>query len=178
MSSREGDVVEIAWLFDRIGQAIEERGSQSHQELIAGALRYQFLKAKVGSDVVFDINEAVSLQGNSGSYLQYAHARARSILNKTSVSAKMPDRLDEAERMLVRKLSENYDVIDRAVKDLTPHVVCTYLYELAQTFNRFYEATRIIGEAREAERLYLVDLYAQTLARGLKLLGIQAPDKM
>jgi arginyl-tRNA synthetase len=178
MSSREGDVVEIAWLFDRIGQAIEERGSQSHQELIAGALRYQFLKAKVGSDVVFDVNEAVSLQGNSGSYLQYAHARARSILNKTSVSAKMPDRLDEAERMLVRKLSENYDVIDRAVKDLTPHVVCTYLYELAQTFNRFYEATRIIGEAREAERLYLVDLYAQTLARGLKLLGIQAPDKM
>ena len=69
MSSRSGDVVEIAWLFDEFKKAIEARGGEGSDEIIAGALRYQFLKVKIGSDVVFDINEAVSLSGNTGSYL-------------------------------------------------------------------------------------------------------------
>ncbi|QQS19200.1 hypothetical protein IPL68_03115 [Candidatus Saccharibacteria bacterium] len=59
-----------------------------------------------------------------------------------------------------------------------PHHICTYLYELAQEFNRFYEKNRVIGDEREALRLYLVDTYATTLKNGLELLGIHAPERM
>lgn len=64
MSSRDGDVVEVTWLFDEFAKAIKERGGVASDAIIAGALRYQFLKVRLGSDVVFDINEAVSLTGN------------------------------------------------------------------------------------------------------------------
>jgi arginyl-tRNA synthetase len=147
---------------------------------VAGALRYQFLKIRVGSDVVFDINEAVSLHGNSGSYLQYAHARACSILGKASVAPKELSgiSLEEAERPLVRKLSEYAEVATRAQEGLLPHYICTYLYELAQEFNRFYEKNKVVGSGREAERVALVGSYAATLKSGLELLGIHAPEKM
>ena len=91
MSSRDGDVVEIAWLFDQFADAIRERGGQPNDAVVAGALRYQFLKVKIGSDVVFDVNEAVGLVGNTGSYLQYAHARARQIIKKSSTDFVMPE---------------------------------------------------------------------------------------
>jgi len=180
MSSRTGDVIEIAWLFDRIAEAIAERGGQPTDEIVAGALRYQFLKVRIGSDVVFDINEAVSLHGNSGSYLQYAHARAKSILEKAAADpAELATaELDPAERSLVRKLTEYCEVVQVARRDLLPHGICTYLYELCQEFNRFYEKSRVIGSDQEAKRVALVAQYAETLQHGLAVLGIHAPDKM
>jgi arginyl-tRNA synthetase len=180
MSSRTGDVVEIDWLFDQVGKAIKALGAQVSDAAIAGALRYQFLKVRVGSDVVFDIEEAVSIQGNSGPYLQYAHARARSILRKSSSGQGGLDNveLEADERSLVRKVSEFTEVVDRAVGELKTHYICSYLYELAQTFNRFYEHNRVIDDPRESVRLSLVQAYADRLKAGLELLGINAPDTM
>jgi arginyl-tRNA synthetase len=180
MSSRTGEVVEIAWLFEKVAEAIVERGGQATDEIVAGALRYQFLKVRIGSDVVFDINEAVSLYGNSGSYLQYAYARACSILQKTTVVSALLEGADlnAMERALVRKLDEYSDVVATAKAELLPHGICTYLYELAQEFNRFYEKNRVIGSDEEAKRLALVTHYANTLKQGLKILGIIAPEKM
>lgn len=177
MSSRDGDVIEIAWLFDEFAKAIEARGGEPDDTIIAGALRYQFLKVKIGSDVVFDINEAVSLTGNTGSYLQYAHARARRILEKVSGAAALEDVRDE-DHALVRKLSEYAEVISLAKRSLEPHHICTYLFELAQEFNRFYEKNQVVGTDEEAHRAGLVALYADTLRAGLMILGIDAPDKM
>jgi arginyl-tRNA synthetase len=180
MSSRTGDVIEISWLFDVIGQAIAERGGEATDDIIAGALRYQFLKVKIGSDVIFDVNEAVSLHGNSGSYLQYAYARANSILQK--VATQPADLasivLQPDERPLVRKLTEYSDVLTTAKRDLLPHHICTYLYELAQEFNRFYEKNKVVGSDREAERTALIVRYAAVLKAGLAVLGIDAPEKM
>ena len=179
MSSRDGEVIEIDWLFDQIANAITERGGEPTEDIIAGALRYAFLRVRVGSDIVFDINEAVSIQGNSGPYLQYAHARACSILAKSSVESTVQiSELDTNERELVRKIGEYSEVLDKAVTELMPHHICNYLYELAQEFNRFYEKSRIIGDEREALRLHIVELYRSTLARGLRVLGIVAPEKM
>lgn len=180
MSSRTGDVVEINWLFDRIGEAITERGGEATDAIVAGALRYQFLKVRIGSDVVFDINEAVSLHGNSGSYLQYAYARASSILEKATATPQelASIELADTERALVRKMTEYAGVIATAQRDLLPHQICAYLYELAQEFNRFYEKNQVVGSDREAERVTLVGQYATTLKDGLLILGIEAPERM
>lgn len=179
MSSREGDVVEIGWLFDRVSEAISERGGEVTDDVVAGALRYQFLRVKIGNDVVFDVNESVSLTGNSGPYLQYAHARACSILEKAGeFSAQEVVEYTESERSLMLKLSEYPEIVELASRELLPHHLCNYLYELAQTFNRFYEKSRIIGDERQNQRLAIVSRYRDTLAEGLALLGISAPDKL
>ncbi len=178
MSSRTGDVLEISWLFDQVAEALKTRGGQDDDPAIAAVLRYQFLKVRVGSDVVFDINEAVSIEGNSGPYLQYAHARARSILAKSSKTAVAISSIEPSERQLVLKLSENKEIIQRAEAELMPHLICNYLFELAQEFNRFYENNRVIDDPREGERLKLVTIYAETLKNGLSLLGMQAPEHM
>lgn len=181
MSSRDGDVVEIGWLFDQVAEAIRVRGGEVTEAIVAGALRYAFLKVRIGGDVVFDINESVSIQGNSGPYLQYAHARACSILDKAKREQPTTEErvhFEDGERSLVLKISECSEVIEKATGELLPHYVCTYLYELAQEFNRFYEHNKVIGHEREALRLQLVALYRDTLAYGLRLLGIIAPEKM
>lgn len=178
MSSRDGDVVEIAWLFDEFASAITARGGEPTDQIVAGALRYQFLKVKIGSDVVFDINEAVSLTGNTGSYLQYAHARARRILEKVTAVPSYPTELFQEDRALVRKLGEYHEVVARAYRLLEPHHVCTYLFELAQEFNRYYEQHHVVGSEHEAHRTGLVAVYADTLQAGLNTLGIVAPETM
>ena len=78
----------------------------------------------------------------------------------------------------MRKLSHYADVVEEAMRELAPHHICTYLYELAQEFNRFYEQNMVIGDERETERLVLVEQYANTLKNGLNLLGIHAPQQM
>jgi arginyl-tRNA synthetase len=177
MSSRDGDVVEIGWLFDQFQNAITERGGEPTDDIAAGALRYQFLKVKIGSDVTFDINEAVSLQGNTGSYIQYAHARARSILAKVEQVGELTT-VQAEDRAIVRKLGQYSETVAHAQKLLEPHHICTYLFELAQEFNRYYELNQVIGSDQEAHRVALVKVYADTLQKGLGLLGIAAPDKM
>jgi len=179
MSSRTGDVVTIGWLFNEFSKAITERGGEASDEIVAGALRYQFLKVKIGSDVIFDVNEAVSLTGNTGSYLQYAHARAKSILEKVnSDSLTRPAEVRQEDRALVRKLGEYHEIVELATKSLEPHAICMYLFELAQEFNRYYEKNQVVGSDHELHRAGLVSLYADTLKAGLTVLGIHAPEKM
>lgn len=176
MSSRDGNVITIDWIFDQFRQAIEDRGAVATDATIAGALRYQFLKVKIGSDVIFDINDAVSITGNTGSYLQYAHARAKSILRK--IDHAEIKQLQPEDRILVRKMGEYSDVVDLATRQLEPHHICQYLFELAQEFNRYYERNRVVGSELQAHRAGLVAAYARILADGLALLGIHAPDEL
>ena len=178
MSSRTGEVVTIEWLFNEFAKAIAAHGGDASEEIVAGALRYQFLKVKIGSDVVFDINEAVSLTGNTGSYLQYAHARARRILEKSAQTPVFPQVMYDEDRTLIRKLSEYRETVEQAAQGLEPHHICAYLFELAQEFNRYYEHHQVIGSGKEAHRIAIVALYADILKAGLAILGISAPDEM
>lgn len=179
MSSRTGEVIEIDWLFDQFRHAITERGGDPTDDIIAGALRYQFLKVKIGGDVVFDVNDAVSLTGNTGSYLQYAHARARRILEKVSSGdIQRPTEVHDEDRMLVRKMGEYREVVELATRTLEPHHICSYLFELAQEFNRYYEKNQVVGSEHEAHRAGLVAVYADILRAGLMILGIAAPEKI
>lgn len=177
MSSRKGNIVRAVDVLDVATQASKKVGRESEQSAL-GAVKYAFIKSRIGADIIYDPEESVSLEGNSGPYLQYAHARARSILRKAEDAERHITGLDDAERQLARKIGEYPEVIQKAVDELMPHHICTYLYELAQAFNRFYEQAKVIGDPRQATRLKLVQLYADVLKDGLNLLGITAPDKM
>ncbi len=179
MSSRKGNflrAVDVLEAAETAGKTMNE----NHDETTSlGAVKYAFLKQRIGGDIIYEPEESVSLQGNSGPYLQYAHARARSVLAKKSpTERKSINDLQDGERSLLRKISEYPEVVDKALYELMPHAICTYLYELAQTFNRFYEHNRVIDDEREALRLELVRLYADTLKDGLGILGIVAPERM
>lgn len=181
MSSRTGNVYPAMDLLLQVKAAVHKQYPDSpvRKEVTFGAVKYAFLKHRLGSDIVFDIKESISLEGNSGPYLQYAHARAATILHKTDTneSTKIIG-FDKNERSLARKIGEYPEVVQKAISELMPHHICTYLYELAQAFNRFYETSRIIGDERENTRLQLVKAYQQVLKNGLDILNIVAPERM
>jgi arginyl-tRNA synthetase len=182
MSSREGNVYAAMDLLLEVKAAVHKQYPDSpvRKEVTFAAVKYAFLKHRLGTDIVFDIDESVSLEGNSGPYIQYAHARAASILAKAphQTEPKADAAMDESERSLARKIGEYPEVLQKAGDELMPHHICTYLYELAQTFNRFYEVSRIIGDEREEIRLTLTRSYQQVLKSGLGILNISAPDHM
>lgn len=179
MSSRKGNILRAIDIIEAAEKAAQELDNNSSNETILAAIKYAFLKTRIGGDVIYDPAEAVALEGNSGPYLQYAHARARSIASKSKATQKSQlSELESGERTLAIKLSEFSEVVGRAAENFMPHLICTYLYELSQEFNRFYEHNRVIDDPREAERLHLVELYASVLKKGLELLGIHAPESM
>lgn len=181
MSSRKGNILSADAILDATRDAYREaRGdAQDAMMTVIGAVRYSFLKNRIGGDIIYDPAESVSLEGNSGPYLQYAHARARSILRKaTTDSRDVSPKFNAAERSLLRKISEYTEIVDKAITELMPHHICGYLYELCQEFNRFYEHNRVIDDARQNLRLKLVERYADRLKSGLELLGITTPVHM
>lgn len=178
MSSRKGNILKAVDVLDMTADAVRVAGRSDEEPVVLAAVKYAFLKQRLGGDIIYEPDESVALEGNSGPYLQYAHARARSILAKADKAIDAPKDFQPDERSLVRKISEYSEVVDKAVTELMPHHICTYLYELAQVFNRFYEKNRVIGDDREANRLWLAETYADTLKKGLGLLNITAPDKM
>lgn len=181
MSSRKGNVVTARSLIEN---AIQRAGERNPDEATAetvgvAAVKYAILRAKPGSDVVFDIEQALSTEGDSGPYLQYSYARARSILEKASANnlsgeRHAPENLTPLERMLPRFPS----VVLRAAGEFEPHYVTTYLTELAGAFNSWYANEKIIGSDHEEYKLALTAAFAQTMKNGLWLLGIEAPEKM
>ena len=167
MSSRMGNFLRATDVLEIVADANEATQGNRDEAPILGAIKYAFLKFKIGADSWFDPKESVSISGNSGPYLQYALARAKSIIkNRDSKDTDfnlLSGDYTKYERDLLLKITDYKDVIQQATIELTPHILCTYLYELAQTFNRFYENSRVIDDERENIRLYLVTAYVTSL---------------
>lgn len=182
MSSRKGNFLRAVDVIEAVADANESSQGNRDDAPVLGAIKYAFLKNRIGADIIFEPKESVSLQGNSGPYLQYALARAHSILRKSinkNLELTIPNsEYSQYERSLLAKIIEYPDVITEATVDLAPHQLCTYLYELAQTFNRFYENSKVVGDEREIIRTYLVMAYANVLNSGLIMLGIPTPERM
>ncbi len=148
-----------------------------------GAVKYADLSTSRVKDYTFDIARMVSLTGNTSVYLQYAHARIRSILRRAGSDAGELDPglpLHPAERALVLALDEFGDVLADVAATSEPHRLCNYLFDTAKAFTDFYENCPVLsapGGVR-ANRLALCRLAAATLSEGLGLLGIAAPDRM
>lgn len=180
MSSRLGNVARGIDVVTAVRQRVTELVDNTDviEDVTMGAIKYAFCRYKLGGDIAFNIDETVSLQGNSGPYLQYAHARVSAIIAKSDQTPQYAGILDQHERELVVKLGEYTDILNDAINELSLHGLCGYLYELAQTFNRFYEHAQIVGHEREAHRLAIAHQYRHVLADGLELLGIAAIEKM
>lgn len=177
MSSRKGNILRAVDVLDVAHEANTQKGDND-KEIELGAVKYSFLKVRIGGDIIYDPQESVSLEGNSGPYLQYSYARTSSILRKTKSQDREITDLTEDERQLSLKIGDFNVVCQKAINELAPHIVCTYLYELTQEFNRFYEKNRVIGDEREVARITLLTIYKEILKQGLKILNIPVLEKM
>lgn len=180
MSSRKGNLLKAVDILKSAEVSAKALSPETAREVIIGAVKYSFLKSSLGGDIIFDAKESVAIEGNSGPYLQYALVRADSIIKKAGSAGGPPkaSELNKTERSLARKISMFPEIFKNALDELSPHLICTYLYELAQTFNRFYETNRVIGDERSPIRLELVRSYAAVLEKGLNVLGVEKPERM
>ncbi|MDT0187489.1 arginine--tRNA ligase [Microbacterium sp. ARD31] len=164
---------------DRPGLSEEERAALAPQVGI-GAVKYADLSVAHDSEYVFDLERMVALNGNTSRYLQYAVARTRSIFRHAGVTPGAVVVAEPEERALALALLDFGDVVDEVGRTLEPHQLCTYLFDLAQTYSVFYERCPVLKAepAVTASRLTLTGLTRDVLVRGLDLLGIEAPEVM
>jgi len=135
------------------------------------------LKSGIGNNVVFDFKTSISFEGNSGPYLQYTYARCQSVLKKSQKKpgGEVKEKVNQEERQVLQLLSRFDEILTQAAEELAPNVVAMYLFDLAQTFNSFYNQHKI---ADNQFRLSLTEKTAKIIKQGLEVLGIFAPEKM
>lgn len=183
MSSRTGNILSA---IDLVNMAISEVEKLSDGEgdvdaVGLGAVKYSFLKTNPLQNVQFDFGESISTQGNSGPYIQYTYARTQSVLEKArSTKSEVPSisDLEREERAVMRLLVRFPEVITTAAKMYSPNLLAQYLFELAQSFNSFYNSHKIIGSEKQEFRLKLTQATGVVIKNGLSLLGIEAPERM
>jgi arginyl-tRNA synthetase len=203
MKSREGTVVDADDLIsEMIGEAenqtralgkIEEMDGEEALELFRmiglGALKFFLLKVDPRKRMLFDPNESIQLQGFTGPFIQYTHARIRAVLRKADgLGVSLPPAqlepvavLESAEREVIRLLSAYEDRVREAARMYSPAIIANYVYELAKEYNQFYQSIPILGESDNARLMLRVALsaaVARTLAKGMGLLGIKVPERM
>jgi arginyl-tRNA synthetase len=213
MSTRKGNVI---WLEDVLKEAYkrvaQKQESQDLSEteiwkIAIGAIKWNDLKREAIKEVAFDWDEIVNLQGNSGPYVQYAYVRCQAVLAKaaeqgvnintwadldfSASSSAHPDNdesiFNSEEKNVAQKLVQFDQVVQRSAENFAPHQLCTYLFELAQTFNTFYNQHSILGKegitageptSTQEKRLLLTLATAKVLQQGLKVLGIETVERM
>ncbi|ETJ97627.1 arginine--tRNA ligase [Propionimicrobium sp. BV2F7] len=175
--TREGTAVHLDDLLD-------DAEKNATPEVALAAIKYADLSSGLQKDYVFDVERMTATSGDTGPYLQYAHARCANILREAEARGFQPSEVGQlaepAEQDLALLLSGFGNAVHVVAADLTPHKLCGYLYELADKFSKFYEKCPVLKSADEvrASRLGLVAATKQVLAAGLELLGIVAPERM
>lgn len=197
--TRAGGTVKLAELLDeavqRAAAAVAEKNPELDdatraavaRKIGVGALKYADLSSDRIKDYIFDWDRMLAFEGNTAAYLQYVHARVRSIFRKAEqadiYAAKTADIIlrEPAEHALALELLGLGEVVASVADTLQPHRLCTYLFSVATRFNTFFDQCSVLkadDAATRRSRLALADLTARVLAKGLDLLGIEAPDRM
>ncbi len=200
MKSREGTVVDaddlIADMEETAAETTKALGKmegESEADLQAlyhtigmGALKYFLLKVDPKKKMMFNPAESIDFQGNTGPFIQYTHARIKSILRNAGDLSSLrfaPEKvqLSKIEKRLLMKLYQYPLVIQEAGRELSPGVICNYIYEVAKAYSSFYHDHQVLNESnvdQRAFRLFTCKLTAQVIQSGFALLGIQVPEKM
>ncbi|MGW0150389.1 arginine--tRNA ligase [Streptomyces sp. NPDC003333] len=194
--TREGETVRLEDLLDeavqRAAEVVREKAQDLTEDEIQeragqvgiGAVKYADLSTSPNRDYKFDLDQMVSLNGDTSVYLQYAYARIQSILRKAGdvrPAAHAELELHPAERALGLHLDAFGDTVFEAAAEYAPHKVAAYLYQLASLYTTFYDKCPVLKAETSAQvenRLFLCDLTARTLTKGMSLLGIRTPERL
>ena len=191
MSSRKGNIITGESILENtidmaqskmVLEDISEKERKSISQAVGvGAIKFSILRHVIGKNIIYDENKSLSFEGDSGPYIQYTIVRAKSILRKAEEKGIVGDTktntssTTNVERFLYRFPS----VVERAVDECAPHLICVYLLELASAFNSYYAKYPILNGGDETlYRLALTRAVCQTLSNGLYVLGINAPERM
>lgn len=196
--TREGGVMRLENLISNINDAVynkimenrsvsEEEARNTAQIVGLAALKYGDLSNQASKDYIFDIDRFASFEGNTGPYILYTIVRIKSIIEKykaegntvEGLSIESTDNKDQLQLML--DIAKANEVIENAAKELAPHKICSYIYDLANAFNRFYHETKILAEEDETKKkgyIALIKMAEDVLETGIGLLGFEAPEKM
>ena len=197
MSGRKGLYVNADSVYDLLKEKTMEETQKRHPEMDSseiekiahsvsvGTLRYEMIKQDLDKIITFDLTKSLSLEGDTSPYIQYTHARASRILEKSertpTIDVDFSLLIEKSELELVKIIGLfGINVMD-AANNLSPKVIARYCHDLAVSFNSFYERVKVLGlgdEKLENTRLCLVNSFKMTLAKSLNLLGITAPDRM
>jgi arginyl-tRNA synthetase len=192
MSSRKGNIVTgeslIHDTISLVAEKIQDREweeskkKEISEKVGVAAIKYSILKQATGGDIAFDFETSISFEGDSGPYLQYSYARAKSVLEKAAAENTLPDpHSDSSDVFEVEKLLYRFpEVVERAADEYEPHYIANYLIEVARSFNSFYGNNVIVAkeDKTSAYKVALTFAFAFVMKRGLNLLGIEAPEKM
>jgi arginyl-tRNA synthetase len=197
MKSREGTVVDADDLMQlMVGDALKtsmELGkfddmSEAERQEIArivgmGALKYFILKVDARKNMLFNPEESIDFNGNTGPFIQYTYARIRSILRKAPNFSRVSriSSLSSKEVELIQKMNEFGAAVEQAGKDYSPSGIANYCYELTKVFNQFYHDYSILNEPDEQKKLFRLVLaknVAKIIKNGMGILGIEVPERM
>lgn len=198
MKSREGTVVDADDLMSEMIETAKERTEELgktegfneeekaalYQTIGMGALKYFLLKVDPKKRLLFDPNESVDFQGHTGPFIQYTHARIKSVLRKAeyqAVEVKTPASISSYERDLIQALSNYPAIIEASANEFSPAQLANYAYDLAKLYNKFYHEETILkaeDENVKGFRLQLSASAARVIAESMNLLGIQVPERM
>ncbi|MCL4367544.1 arginine--tRNA ligase [Patescibacteria group bacterium] len=192
MSSRTGEVITgeslLSEVRGKVAQVMADSQLETKDEVVeqvtVGAVKFAMLKIAPSSDMIFDIARSVSLQGDSGPYLQYTFARTQSVLKNAPLEIESIDdvkkflHLEKQERLLLIRLDYFDIVVQQASEQYRPNLIATYLLELTKDYNLFYQKYRILNSDNVEFRLLLTAAVGQVIKEGLRLLGIEAPVQM
>lgn len=199
MKSREGTVVDADDLMDemirtarerteelgKVDGFTEEEKNKLYEMIGLGALKFFLLKVEPKKRLLFDPNESIDFQGHTGPFIQYTHARIKSVLAKAGYQSKLTEdhtqNLTALEKDLIVMLSKYPGVIASAAKDYSPAQIANYVFELAKLFNKFYHEESILKADDVRVRNFRLDLAfatAAVIAKSTKMLGIDVPDRM
>ncbi len=190
MKGREGSYINADIMLDRLhSKAYEEAKSRNPdlakeeldriaESIAIAAIRYNMLKYDLDKSIIFDIDEALRLQGDTGPYLQYSYARGCRILEKAKPKHAYYRSVREEEVALAKEISKLDLVIEDAAINLDPKVIARYAYKLADLFNVFYEHVQVLNSEEQDARLSLVEAFLKSMEILLNLLGIEPLNRM
>lgn len=189
MSSRKGNIIPAQAIIDETEHRVREQFPESPdaKNIALGALRFSMLKHSASSKIEFDIDESIRLEGATGPYVQYAHARIASILAKAeergiAIEKQVSERLfHEKEKELIREISKFPELLQEVRQTYEVHKLAHYVLRLADKFHSFYNECQVIDEGNlvlSQERLKLITAVKAVIAEALALMGISVPEKM
>lgn len=187
MSSRTGNVVTVDDLYHIVSEKVREVIKQSRlkvdqetvKKVALGAIKFSYLKYSPRPNIVFDLEQSVSLEGDSGPYIQYTYARIQSVLKNAKKGMEFDEvDIESYERDILRQLIYFQETVEEVAKTMHPNLLTIYLLDLARLFNLFYQKCRIIDSKKEQFRLKLALGTGKVLKKGLYLLGVDALERM